>query len=165
MAPCSALVSIAFFYIFSGMSAQTGNINFSGTWVYNEPKSPAAQGNFRMAPGKLVVTHNGINLTVERTSSGPNGEIVSNDKFTTDGNECVNTMIGDNTRKSTVKWSPDGNSLHFSHYMKFEMQGETVEFTSSETWKLNEVNNTMSVETVFSTPDGEVKSTNVYSKK
>jgi len=149
----------------AGIRAQTVNADFSGTWVYNESKSSPVEGNFRMAPGKLVVTQNGISLAVERTSSGPNGDIVSNDKFTTDGNECTNTMLGDNTRKSTVKYSPDGRSLLFSHYMKFEMQGQTMEMTNTETWKINDAGNSLSVETVFNSPDGEMRTTNVYDKK
>ena len=161
----SLSVTLVLFCLSSNLNAQAGRANFSGTWVYNESKSSPVQGNFRMSPGKLVITQNGNNLEVERTSSGPNGDIVSNDKFTTDGNECVNAMVGDNTRKSTVVWSPDGRSLLFSHYMKIDMQGQTMEFTTSETWKLNETSNTMSVETVFNTPNTEVKSTNAYDKK
>ena len=160
----STIVLLITFISLAAVQAQSGSADFSGTWAFNESKSSPSQGNFRMAPGKLVITHNGINLAVERTSSGPNGDIVSNDKFTTDGNECVNTLFGNNTRKSTVKWSPDGKSLLFSHYMKFEMQGETREMTTSETWKLNDPS-TLSVETSFNGPNGEVKNTNVYDKK
>lgn len=160
----TAVILMTFISFAADLKAQSGSTNFSGTWAFNESKSSPSQGGFRMAPGKLVITHSGINLAVERTSSGPNGDFVSNDKFTTDGNECVNTMFGDNTRKSTVKWSPDGKSLLFSHYMKFEMQGETREMTTAETWKLNDAT-TLSVETSFNTPNGEVKNTNVYDKK
>jgi len=162
----SGLTFIMVLFCFSSNTyAQTGDADFSGNWVFNQSKSTPGQGNLRMSPGKLVITQSGTNLIVERTSSGPNGDIVSNDKFITDGSECVNTMFGDNTRKSTVKWGSDGRSLLFSHYMKFEIQGEIREMTTAETWKLNEANNTLSVETTFSSPEGEVKSTNVYDKR
>jgi hypothetical protein len=144
--------------------AQTGT-DFSGTWVLNESKSTQPEGGFSMAPVSMVITQEGINLTVERTSNGPNGdEFKSTAKFTTDGKECSNTMFRDNVRKSIVKWSPDKKSLMFDHSMTFERDGQTNEFKSSETWKLN-ADKTLAVETVFNTPNGEMKSTNVYDKK
>jgi hypothetical protein len=83
--------------------AQTGT-DFSGTWVLNESKSTQPEGGFRMAPVSMVITQEGINLTVERTSNGPDGdEFKSTAKFTTDGKECSNTMFRDNVRKSIVK--------------------------------------------------------------
>jgi hypothetical protein len=137
---------------FTTIIAQTGT-DFSGTWVLNESKSTQPEGGFRMAPVSMVITQDGINLTVERTSNGPNGdEFKSTAKFRY------------NVRKSIVKWSPDKKSLVFDHSMTFERDGQTNEFKSSETWKLN-ADKSLAVETVFNTPNGEMSSTNVYDKK
>jgi hypothetical protein len=143
------------------ISAQTGSVNFSGTWAFNESKSSPSEGGFRFAPSQLVITQNGVDLSVESARSGPDGsDSKSTAKYTTDGKECSNTAFGDNVRKSVVKWSSDGKSLVFSHTMSFNGN----EMKTSETWKLTD-GKTLSVESSFTTPDGEMKSTNVYDKK
>ena len=119
-----------------------------------------------MAATSMVITQDGNNLTIDRTSQGPNGEdFKSTSKFTLDGKECVNTVFGNNTMKSIVTWSADKKSLGFAHTMNFERDGQTNEFKSSETWKINDADKTMAIETVFNGPNGEMKITNVYDKK
>jgi hypothetical protein len=146
--------------------AQTGSVNFSGTWSFNESKSSPAEGGFRMGAGTLVVTQEGINLTVDRTSRGPDGnDMKTTSKFTLDGKACVNTVFGNNTRSSNVTWSADGKILNFAHTMKFEMDGQSNEFKSSEALRINDSDKTLVIETVFNGPNGEMKATNVYDKK
>lgn len=156
---------IGFFFAFSGVAAQTGSNNFTGTWVFNESKSTQSEGGFRFAPTQLVVSHSSTNLSIEGTSNGPNGEFKTNSKYTTDGKECSNTAFGDNIRKSVVKWTDDGKSLVFSHMMNFERDGQSMEMKSTETWKLNDSDKTLAIESVFNTPNGEMRRTNVYDKK
>jgi hypothetical protein len=150
----------------SALFAQTGSVNFSGTWAFNESKSTQAQGGFRMAASLMVITQDGNNLTYESTRQNQNGEDVkSTSKFTLDGKECENPVFGNNTRKSVVKWSADGKTLGFAHTMKFERDGETQEFKSTESWKINEADKTLSIETVMNFQGEERKITNVYDKK
>jgi hypothetical protein len=145
--------------------AQAGKADFSGSWAFNESKSTPSQEGYRMAPSLLTVTQDGNNLAVERTSKNQDGEDVkSTSKFTLDGQECVNTIFGTNTRKSIVTWSADGKALAFAHTMNFERDGQTQEFKSTESWKLND-DKTLSVETIMNFQGEERKSTNVYDKK
>jgi hypothetical protein len=147
------------------LKAQTGKTDFSGTWAFNEAKSTVSQGGFRFAPVKMVIKQDGINLTVDKTSVRQGGEeFTSSDKFTLDGKECTNPAFN-SSRKSMVKWSEDGLTLAFSHTMSFERDGQTNEFKSSETWKYNSADKTLTVETSFNGPNGEMKTTNVYDKK
>ncbi|MGQ9620371.1 MAG: hypothetical protein ACUVTX_05235 [Bacteroidales bacterium] len=118
-----------------------------------------------MSPTRMVINHEGINLTVERTSQGPDGEFTATEKFTLDGKECTNPFFGNNTRKSVVKWAADSKSLVFNHTMTFERDGETRQFNTTETWKYNEADKTLSTESVFNTPNGEMKMLTVYDKK
>jgi hypothetical protein len=144
--------------------AQTRSVNFSGTWAFNESKS--TQAEFRFAPSLMVVTQEGNNLSIESTRRNQNGEDVkSTSKFTLDGKECSNAAgFGNSTRKSLVTWSADGKTLNFAHTMKFERDGETQEFKSSESWKIN-ADNTLAVETTMNFQGNENKTTNVYDKK
>jgi hypothetical protein len=170
MNPVSRIMAILSFIVllsvsWTTVSAQTGSVNFSGTWAFNESKSTQSEGGFRFAPALLAVNHSGTNIDIESTSNGPNGEFKSNSKYTTDGKECSNTMFGDNIRKSLVTWSADKKSLVFSHTMNFERDGQSMEMKSTETWKINESDKTLAIESVFNTPNGEMRRTNVYDKK
>jgi hypothetical protein len=150
----------------STLNGQTGTVNFSGSWAFNEAKSTPAEGGFRMGAGSFVITQDGNNLTSERTSTGPDGtERKTTSKYTLDGKECSNTVFGTNVQKSIVTWSADGKSLTFSNTMNFEREGTTTEFKSTQTWKINDADKTLIMESVFNTPNGEMKTTNVYDKK
>lgn len=157
------LATIAFSFLFlsfaSYLSAQS--VSFSGTWAFNESKSTPAQGGMRFAATLMVITQDGNNLTVDRTSKNQNGEDVkTTSKFTLDGKECVNQGFQNSTRKSTVSWSADKKSLAFAHTMTF---GEN-EMKFSETWKIND-DKTFAVETIMNIQGEERKTTNVYDKK
>jgi hypothetical protein len=145
-------------------TAQTGSVNFAGTWAFNESKS--GQAEFRMAPNLMTVTQDGNILTVESSRPNMDGENVkSTVKYTLDGKECTNPAgFGNSTRKSVVTWSADGKSLNFVHTMKFDRDGETTEFKTSEVWKMN-ADKTLSVETSMNFQGQDNKTVNVYDKK
>jgi hypothetical protein len=147
-------------------SAQTGGINFSGTWVFNESKSTPSEGGFRMGASLMTITQEANNLSVESTRKNRDGEDVkSTSKFTLDGKECVNPAgFGNSNRNSVVIWSADKKMLNFAHTMKFERDGETQEFKNTESWKLND-DKTLSVETIMNFQGEERKTTNIYDKK
>jgi len=150
----------------SSLNAQTGSVNFSGTWAFNEAKSTPSEGGFRMGASTYVITQDGNNLTVESTRPGRDGqEMKTTAKYTLDGKECSNTAFGTNVQKSIVKWSADGKSLTFSNTMNFERDGTTTEFKSTQTWKINEADKTFLLESVMNTPNGEMKTLTVYDKK
>jgi hypothetical protein len=143
-----------------------GKVNFSGTWAINEAKSTPSEGGPRMASSLMTITQDGNNLSSESTRAGMDGqETKSTVKFTLDGKESTNPAgFGNSTRKSTVTWSADGKTLNFAHVMKFDREGETMEFKSTETWTLTD-EKTLSVTTVMNFNDQEMKNTAVYNKK
>ena len=120
------------------LSAQTGTINFSGTWTLNESKSKFGDSPFRMAASILTVKQEGNNLAIDRTfSSGPDGqEMKMTGKYTMDGKECENAGFMDSKTKSTVKWSADGKSITIASSTVFNMNGDNMEMKASETWML-----------------------------
>jgi hypothetical protein len=71
----------------------------------------------------------------------------------------------DSKRKSTVTWSADNKSITIATSMVFDMGGENSEMKSSETWKLGEDGKSLIMESVFSSPNGDMKTTIVYDKK
>lgn len=154
---------LTFFLISAGLFAQA---NFAGTWAFNESKSNFGDSQFRFAASSLVIVQEGNNLTVERTRPGRDGgETKSNEKYTLDGQVCENPAFNNSIRKTIVTWSEDKTALTLASTMKFEMNGETTEWKSSEIWKLAEGGKALMIESSFSSPNGDIKSTIAYDKK
>jgi hypothetical protein len=114
----------------------------------------------------MVVIHEGNNLSDDRTQPGfDGGEMKTTEKLTLDGKVCENIGFMDSKRKSTVSWAEDKKSITIATTIAFNMEGEMREFKTSETWKLGEDGKSLLMETSFTTPDGEMKTTLFYDKK
>lgn len=147
----------------SGLFAQA---NYAGTWVFNESKSNFGDSQFRFAATSMVVTQDANTLSVESTMPDRDGgEMKTSAKYTLDGKVSENPMFN-STRKSTVTWSADKTSLIIASTMTFDMNGETREIKSTDTWKLAEGGKVLLIESVRLNREGvEVKTTAAYDKK
>ena len=147
------------------LQAQSGKVNFTGSWTLNAEKSTQSQGGGRrMGGGNFIATQEGNLLTVERTMTNRDGETsTSTMKYTLDGKESVNANPrGDS--KSVAKWSADGKSLTISTSRTFDMNGESRTMKSSEVWSLVDAN-TLKVVSTRDGQNGEVTTTMIYDKK
>jgi len=140
------------------IDAQTGKVDFTGTWALNAEKStlPEGGGGPRMGGGNITVTQEANLLTQTRTGQDGTPRVT---KYTLDGKESINTTFGGES-KSTAKWSADGKTLTI--LTRFSFDGN--EMTSTAVWSLIDAK-TLSVVSTRQTPDGEVKATMVYDKK
>ena len=147
-------------------NAQSGKVNFAGSWALNAGKSALGDnpGSQRMFGGDFVVTQDANLLTVARTRTNQNGETSTQTmKYTLDGKESVNTsQRGDS--KSTAKWSADGMSLTIETSRTFDMNGSSMTMKTTEVWSLTDAK-TISIAYAFTGRDGEVKATVVCDKK
>jgi len=143
--------------------AQTGKVNFTGTWILNASKSVLGD-NPRMGGGDFTAKQEGNLLTVDRTFTNRDGEsMTSNMKYTLDGKECVNTsQRGDS--KSVASWSADGKTLTISSVRTFNMNGESRTMKSVDVWTLTDPK-TITIKSTSSTPNGDRNMTTVYDKK
>ena len=143
--------------------AQSGKVNFTGSWALNEGKSTMGD-NPRMGGGDFIAKQDGNILSVERSRTNRNGETMKTTMtYTLDGKESINTSPrGDS--KSVAQWSSDGKSLTISTARSFEMNGETVNMKTVEVWSLTDPK-TVTIQYSSSTPNGERKMTMVYDKK
>lgn len=159
-------ISLLFFSCFTAIYAQSGGANFSGSWGLNETKSKFGDSQFRMAATLLVVKQEGNNLSDERTQPGfDGGEMKTTEILTLDGKVCENAGMMDSKRKSTVTWSADNKSITILTTVVFDMGGQPGEMKSSEIWKLGEDGKSLIIDTSFTTPDGDMKTTLFYDKK
>ena len=157
------LAIVLFSVVSTGLFAQS---NFSGTWAFNESKSNFGDSQFRFAATSMVVTQDANTLAVESTVPGRDGgEMNTSAKYTLDGKVSENPMFN-STRKSTVTWSADKTSMIIASTMTFDMNGETREIKSTDTWKLAEGGKVLMIESVRPDRDGgEMKTTAAYDKK
>lgn len=143
--------------------AQTGKVDFTGSWVLNAGKSTMGD-NPRMAGGDFIVKQEGNLLTVDRTRTNRDGEKMTvTMKYTLDGKESINTsQRGDS--KSVAKWSADGKTLTINTSRTFEMNGETMNMKSVEVWTLTDPK-IITIQSTATTPNGDRKMTMIYDKK
>jgi hypothetical protein len=139
------------------VSAQTPD--FSGNWTLNKTTSKL-NDQFSMAPKDIIVIQAGNDFKVEKHSSFQGNDFTINDKFTMDGNECINPGWQDSQKKSTVVWAEDKQSLKIT--TKFPM-GDSGEMTIIEVYKMN--GSSLVIETSASSSFGDVAETLVFDKQ
>lgn len=150
------------------LNAQSGNTDFSGTWVFNAEKSNLGGGGGMgggrgFGAGDMTVSQSGNVLTVSTTRPGRDGgQVNTTMKYTLDGKESVNAF-GRGDSKSTASWSGDGKSLTIKTSRTMDMGGESRTMNTTDTWTLN--GNTLNVAATMTTPNGDRTTTRVYDKK
>lgn len=132
-------------------------VNFSGEWKLNEQKSDLGQFGGRMAGRQLKINSQADSISYERTSTSQSGDVVTTkESLTFDGKESDAITSGGNAkRKSSAKWSEDGQSLSINSTITLNRNGETIEIKVKETWKLTDNGNTLSIESNSSSSFGE----------
>jgi hypothetical protein len=147
-------------------AAVFGQINFTGTWAFNESKSVLGYAQGPGMEAKTLVVIQGTDIQVKRTSTGFDGnEMVQNEKYTLDGKESVNAGMMDSKVKSTLTWSADKKELTFAKVISFTMNGEAQEMKSTERWSLSPDSKTLTIKSLMNTPMGEMNTTLAYEKK
>lgn len=134
--------------------------DFSGEWKLNVDKS-----NFGPMPAPTTATrkivHKDPDVNIESSQSGPQGDMTTNIKFTTDGKETTNTINtpnGDIEIKTTGSW--DGKEIKTNN--KLNIQG--MDITSEERMSLSEDGKVMTNTQKISTPQGDFETSMVFEK-
>ena len=144
--------------------AGAAKVDFSGTWSMNAEKSVTGENAPRRIAAKMTVVQKSDTLSIERIIKRDTGEETSStEKLTMDGKECVSTVMG-RPRTSTATWSEDGKSLTIVSKSVFERDGNKIEISSTETWKLSEDGKSLTVDVASKSPRGERKGAFVYDK-
>jgi hypothetical protein len=147
----------------SSFSFGQGAVNFSGSWAFNEAKSNLGEGGGRMASQTIVIVQDATTFSLERAFAGQDGnEMKMSEKYTLDGKESVNPVFN-TSRKSKAVWSADKKSLTVSSVMVFDMNGESNEIKTVETYKLS--GSELTIDSQSTSSMGERKTTLVYTKK
>ncbi len=160
----TVFLSAAAFAIMSVAATAKESANFAGDWTLNEQKSELGDFGGRMVAKKLKVTQTADAITEEKTSSFNGQERKTTEKLTLDGKESENAGFGNSKKKSTAKWSDDGQTLMVNSTTTMDRNGETMEIKGTETWKLLDGGKTLSVETTSTSPRGTFTVKAMYEK-
>ncbi|HSU27517.1 MAG TPA: hypothetical protein VLJ68_03990 [Chitinophagaceae bacterium] len=136
--------------------------NFGGEWKLNEAKSEL--GNFgRFAAHTIKVDQKDDAITIAKTApSFQGGDATTTETLTFDGKETESTVFGNSPKKSSAKWSDDGQTLTISYLITFERDGQTSEIKGTETWSLKD--GSLSIVTNSTSSRGETTTKAIYNK-
>ena len=139
--------------------------NFSGEWTLNKEKSTFGDFGENIAPKKLTINSADNSITIERLSPNFQGEdYTTKETLTFDGKETEIVMFANNKKKSTAKWSADGQTLSIASKISFDINGEMTEIKQDETVKLTPEGQ-LSVTSVSNSSFGTMEMKLVYDKK
>jgi hypothetical protein len=132
--------------------------NFSGDWTLDASKS-----EFGPMPAPATMTrkieHSDPGMTVtQATTGGPQGDQTLTLKYSTDGKETVNQLMG-NDVKTKANW--EGNALVIA--MSADFGGNEIKLTNK--WTLSGDGKTLTDASHIAMPQGEFDITYVLTKK
>jgi dipeptidyl aminopeptidase/acylaminoacyl peptidase len=148
--------------ILSSFSLLSDHPNFSGEWLLNEPKSELGEFGKNIAAINIKVVQKEDTITISKT--GRRGK-TDTEILSYDGKESVipiNTL-GIGTRKSTGKWSEDGQAFIISFIIDVENNGQKTIINGIQTWTMKE--NELYIETSYSSTAGDFKTKCFYDKQ
>ncbi len=122
--------------------------DFSGDWKMNPEKSDF--GRLPKPAGfSRKIEHKDPNIHVVSTFTGPNGDVVTDVKYTTDGKESVNTVRGTEIH-GEMKWEGDALALTTTR----QAQGNAL--VTKERWTLSAGGKVLTSTSHTALPDGDM---------
>ena len=148
-----------------------GAVALAGTAIAADEKRPDFSGNWKMNPeksdyGRLPkpskferkIEHTDPAIKLTSTFGTPNGDVVTEFKYTSDGKESTNSVRGTEV-KSAAKW--DGATL----VINSRRPSPAGDIATAERWTLSEDGKSMLVHTTIVTPKDETKTLVFYEKQ
>ena len=129
--------------IFSSFLASAQKDNFNGTWRLNPGKSTLAE--YTPVLTRINVRITGDSLLTERYyETGEGQEYPFTENVTLDGKEHSITIY-DMPRKTKALWSENDGTLVVESVTTFTGDMGTQDFVSKEAWKVDKINNTITI--------------------
>ena len=150
--------------LFSTFIIKGDRVNFSGEWKLNEQKSELGTFDRRMIASTLKIEQKEdlIIITKPAPSLDGTGDGTTTETLSFDGKVSETPGFGNSKKKSTAKWSDDGQAFIINYTIVIDRNGQTLEIKGAVTWTLK--NGSLHVVTVSSSPRGEMTTKAVYDK-
>ncbi len=153
-------------WLFSFRPAPVFQTDFSGTWKLNESKSELGQFGARGVPSKMVIDQKTDVISFTRTAMNFQGEeATATEAMSFDGKESESLVFGTSKKKSTLKWATDSKDMVITSNIAFEMQGQSINISSVETWNLSADGKMITISSRINTPQGEIVIKSAFEKQ
>jgi hypothetical protein len=156
------IAALSFLFSFTSLPDK---VNFSGEWNLNKNKSDL--GQFADYATRIIKADQKADMiSISRTSNSFTGEEVTTmETLPFDGKETESTIFGNSKKKTTVKWSDDGQAFTMTYTMFLDFNGQTTEIKGVETWTLSDGGKTLISQNNSSSSFGDLATKAVYEKK
>jgi hypothetical protein len=142
----------------ANMAMAADKPDFSGDWKLDVDKSLFPVPNFAPTSMTRKIDHKDPDISVNEARSGAQGDMNTTMKYSTDGKETTNSLMG-NDVKSKAAW--EGKTLVITSNGNFG--GADVKFTQK--WALSDDGKTLTDTSNFSSPQGDLEMTFVLVKQ
>lgn len=140
-------------------------VNLSGEWTLNKDKSTLGEFGENIAPKKITINSADNSITIERlTPNFEGGEYTTKETLTFDGKATEVVLFANNKRKSSAKWSADGQSLLITSVINYDVQGQMTEIKVDEILKLTP-DGQLSLQSTSNSSFGVLEMKLIYDKK
>jgi len=138
--------------------------NFSGEWNLNKDKSDL--GQFADYATRIIKADQKADMiSISRTANSFNGgEVTTTEALPFDGKETETTIFGNSKKKTSAKWSDDGQTFKMTYTMLLDFNGQTNEIKGVETWTLAD-GKTLISQNNSTSSFGDLATKAVYEKK
>jgi hypothetical protein len=139
--------------------------NFSGSWKLNEGKSELGQFG-AYATRTIKVNQANDSIAIERTAPSFTGsDYTYKETLTYDSKQVENVLFDTNKKKSSGKWSDDGQAFTITFTLYLDFNGQTNEINGTETWSLSDGGKTLVSHAKSSSSFGDSETKAVYEKQ
>jgi hypothetical protein len=143
-------------------SAAGQKSDFTGTWKLDNTKIPVT-GNFPVLT-RIIITVKGDSLLTERFyNTGDGQEYPFNEDLTLDGKENMITVY-EMPRKSMASWKEKDVIIVHQSTTTANGSNGPVDFKSTETWTVDNVNNILTISFRNSSYEGELTGAFIFNK-
>jgi len=139
--------------------------NFSGEWNLKKDKSEL--GQFADYATRIIKADQKADMiSISRTSNSFDGaEVTTTEALPFDGKETETTIFGTSKKKTSAKWSDDGQTFTMTYTMLLDFNGQTNEIKGVETWTLADGGKTLISQNNSTSSFGDLATKAVYEKK
>jgi hypothetical protein len=145
--------------------------NFSGDWKLNKSKSDFGRmdvfcnTDYLYAFTIMKIDGQEGFLIVDEGGPSPEGTLVTRqEKLTFDGRESEASLFRNTKKKSTVKWSDDGQTMTVNSVITYDLDGEKTAMKVTEVWKLINGGKSISLQFNSNSTSGENAMRLVYDR-
>ena len=144
------------------LTTQAQKSNLTGEWKLNKDKT--GQQNGQVFLSKIAISIKSDTLFTTRTYEDGNGQEYPFDENLSLTGKENKIVIYDMPRSAKATWAKSDDAISLDSSTTFNRDGQDVVMVAKETWKVEVGNKSMTINTKFNLPSGEVSATSFFDR-